>query len=284
MKMADEFDLNEDMGSTSKRSGTSKLRLEGIIPIVIIIIVVLLIAFKTNIFSGSSEIFSGKGSAVLIIGSPSPNLQLVLNNAENKDLIKEKRQITMDALLYNPTERIKGYDVIILDQSLSADKSITRTAGEAIASFVKSGGSLMVVLNSGIERPGDPSVIGWKPTFGDIIPVSCDPTLYSTPSCKQQLRVNGVLYANRYNSKQGAYKIMYGIEKVPALESTGLISTETYPVTVNGNEIAYLVDSRTGTYYPAIVEKPLLLGKVIYFNYDPGLSETIFVNTLKYLS
>jgi len=280
--MADEFDLNEDMGS-SKKSGTSKLRLEGIIPIVIIVIVILLIAFKTNIFTGSSNLFGGNGSSVLIIGSPSPNLQMVINNAENKDIIKEKRQITMDALLYNPTERIKGYDIIILDQTLSADKSITRTAGEAITAFVKSGGSLVVVLNSGIERPGDASVIGWKPTFGDIIPVSCDPTLYNVPSCKQQLRVNGIIYANRYNSKQGAYKIMYGIEKVPALEAAGLISTETYPITVEGTELAYLVDSRSGTYYPAIVEKPLLLGKVIYFNYDPGLSEAIFINTLKYL-
>ncbi len=280
--MADEFDLNEDVGS-SKKSGTSKLRLEGIIPIVIIVIVILLIAFKTNIFTGSSNLFGGNGSSVLIIGSPSPNLQMVLNNAENKDIIKEKRNVTMDALLYNPTERIKGYDIIILDQTLSADKSITRTAGEAITSFVKSGGSLVVVLNSGIERPGDTSVIGWKPTFGDIIPVSCNPTLYNIPSCKQQLRVNGIIYANRYNSKQGAYKIMYGIEKVPALEAAGLISTETYPITVEGTELAYIVDSRTGTYYPAIVEKPLLLGKVIYFNYDPGLAEAIFINTLKYL-
>jgi hypothetical protein len=280
--MADEFDLNEDVGS-SKKSGTSKLRLEGIIPIVIIVIVILFIAFKTNIFTGSSNLFGGNGSSVLIIGSPSPNLQMVLNNAENKDIIKEKRNVTMDALLYNPTERIKGYDIIILDQTLSADKSITRTAGEAITSFVKSGGSLVVVLNSGIERPGDTSVIGWKPTFGDIIPVSCNPTLYNIPSCKQQLRVNGIIYANRYNSKQGAYKIMYGIEKVPALEAAGLISTETYPITVEGTELAYLVDSRTGTYYPAIVEKPLLLGKVIYFNYDPGLAEAIFINTLKYL-
>jgi hypothetical protein len=281
--MSDEFDLNEDVGAPSKRSRTSKLRLEGIIPIVIIIIVILLIAFKTNIFSGSSDLFKGKGASVLIIGSPSPNLQMVLNNAENKDIIKEKRHVTMDALLYNPTERIKGYDIIILDQTLSADKSITRTAGDAITSFVKSGGSLIVVLNSGIERPGDPSIIGWKATFGDIIPVSCSPTLYNIPSCKKQLRVNGILHANRYNSKQSGYRIMYGIERVPAIDSAGLISTETYPITVDGTEIAYLVDSRTGTYYSAIVEKPMILGKVIYFNYDPGLSEAIFINTLKYL-
>jgi hypothetical protein len=281
--MADDFDMGGEEMAPARKSSSSKLRLEGIIPIVIIIIVVLLIAFKTNIFSGSTDLFKGKGSSVLIIGSPSPNLQMVLNNAENKDVIKEKRHVTMDALLYNPTERIKGYDIIILDQTLSADKSITRTAADAIVSFVKAGGSLIIVLNSGIERPGDASVIGWKASFGDVVPVSCSPTLYSIPSCKQQLRINAILHANRYNSKQGAYKIMYGIEKVPAIESAGLLSTETYPVTIEGTEIAYLVDARTGTYYPGIVEKPMLLGKVIYFNYDPGLSEAVFINTLQYL-
>lgn len=282
--MSDEFDLGDSMAPT-KKSGSSKLKLEKIIPIVIILIVIFLIAFKTDVFSGSFDLnlFKGKSASILVIGSPGPNLQRVLKNAENKDLIKEVRMLTMDALYYNPRERIKDYDIIILDQSLSADKSIPRSAASAITSYVKSGGSLIVVLNSGIERPGDVSIVGWKANFDDIVPVSCNPSLYNIPSCKQTLRVQGTIIANRYNSKKNGYKIMYGIEKVPALEQAGLLNTETYAVTVEGTEIAYLVDARTDTYYPAIVEKPMVLGKVIYFNYDPGLSEAIFINTLKYL-
>jgi len=281
MADGDEFDMGAN-DSPTKKSKT-KLKLEGIIPIIIIIAVILLIVLKTNVLSGGAGLFSTSGASVLVVGAPAPDFVRVLNNADNRDVIKNLRFVTMDSIQHNPKERIKNYDIIILDQSLSADKSILRTVGEAFKSYVQSGGSLVIVMNSGIERPGDSSIIGWRATFGDIVPVTCDPTLYSVPSCKNTLRINGIIYANRFDSKQGAHRIMYGIEKVPALEAAGLLQTETYAVSPDGTEIAYLMDARTGITYPAIVEKPMLLGKVLYFNYNPGLSEAIFVNAIKYL-
>ncbi|MFA6649862.1 MAG: hypothetical protein WCY27_02275 [archaeon] len=275
----DSFDMTDE---PVKKSG-SKLKLEGIIPIIIIVAVILLIVFKTNLISSSEGIFKSSRTSILVLGSPSPEFIRVLNDAGNRDLIKQLRFRTIDSVQHNPKESFKAFDIIILDQTLSADKSITRTVGEAIKGFVQAGGKLIVVLNSGIERTGDPSVIGWKATFGDIIPVTCDPLIYSIPSCKQKLMVSGVIYSNRSDSKQGGYRIMYGIEKVPALESAGLLQTETFAVGIEGNEIAYLVDARSGMTYPAIVEKPMLLGKVLYFNYNPGLSEAIFINAIKYL-
>ncbi len=273
----------EEFSEKKKSSSSLKLKLETIIPIIVIIGVILLIVFKTNVLSGGIPLFEGKGAAVLVIGSPSPEFTRVLNDAENKDIIRSLRHVTVDSIQHNPSETLKNYDIVILDQSLSADKSITRTVGEAIKNYVQSGGKFIVVLNSGIERPGDSSVIGWTATFGDIIPVKCDPTLYSVPSCKNTLRMNGIIYSVRSDSKSAGYKIMYGIERVPALEAAGLLQTETYDVTATGTEIAYFQDARSGKTVTAIVEKPLLLGKVIYFNYNPGLSEAIFVNTIKYL-
>jgi len=273
----------EEFTEKKKSSSNLKLKLETIIPIIVIIGVILLIVFKTNVLSGGIPLFEGKGAAVLIIGSPSPEFTRVLNDAENKDIIRSLRYVTIDSIQHNPSETLKNYDIVILDQSLSADKSITRTVGEAIKNYVQSGGKFIVVLNSGIERPGDSSVIGWTATFGDIIPVKCDPTLYSVPSCKNTLRMNGIIYSVRSDSKSAGYRIMYGIERVPALEAAGLLQTETYDVTPTGTEIAYFQDARSGKTVTAIVEKPLLLGKVIYFNYNPGLSEAIFVNTIKYL-
>lgn len=278
----DDFDISESPVASS--GGRFKIKLETLIPILIIVAVVLFLVFKTNIFSEGTGVFGANKASILVIGSPSPELTAVLKDFENKDLIKESRQLAASDLVHNPKDRIKNYDIVILDQSMSLDKSLSRTTGEAITSFVKSGGSLIVVLNSGIERTGDASVIGWKATFDDIVPVTCDASVFSVPSCKQTLRVNGTIYANRYDSKQGGYKIMYGIEKVPAMEAYGLISTEAYPVHAEGTEIAYMVDARTNMTYTAIVEEPLLLGKVIYFNFNPGLSEAILINTIKYLS
>jgi len=279
--MADETfapEMGDEFSSGKKSAGKLSLKLEGIIPIIIIVIVVLLIVFKTNLIASGASLFKTGGVSVLVVGSPYPDFKSVLTDQEAKDIIKEVRFVTVESIQHNPKERIKGYDVIILDQSLSSDKSITRTLGEAIADYVKTGGRLIVVLNSGIERPGDPSVVGWKATFGNIVPVSCDPTLYSSPSCKNTLHISGILYAIKED-----HPIMQGIEKVPALESAGLLQTETYDVGVTGTEIAYLEDARSKKTYPAIVEAPLLLGKVIYFNYDPALSKAIFYNTMKYL-
>jgi len=266
-----------------KSSSGFKFKLETIIPIIVIIGVILLIVFKTNVLSGGIPLFEGSGVSILVIGSPSPETVSVLNDAENKDVIKQWRLQNVEAIEYNPKERIKPYDIIILDQSMSSDKSISRTIGEALDAFVKSGGKLIVVLNSGIERTGSSDVIGWTATIGDIIPVTCDYGIYKVPTCKNTIRVDGFILANRSNSKQSGYKITYGIERVPALETAGLIQTETYKVGVVGNEIAYLVDARTGATYPAIIEKPLLLGKVIYFNYNPGKTKTLLINTIKYL-
>jgi len=280
--MADDgdFDMSEDVGTKKSRV---KLKLEGTVSIIIIVILILLVIFKTSLLSGGAGLFHSSGTSILVIGAPTVDFQRVLSDAENKDLIKQLRFVTVDSIQHNPYERLKPYDIVILDQSTTANKSIPRTVGEAIRSFVQAGGSLIVVGNSGIERPGDVSVIGWRATFGDLIPVTCDTGIYSTSTCKQTLHINAVLYADRSDSKTGAYKIMYGIPRVPALEAYGLLPTETYDVHVTGTEIAYLEDAASGMTYPAIVESPRMIGKVLYFNYNPGLSEAIFVNAIKYM-
>ena len=76
---------------------------------------------------------------------------------------------------------------------------------------------------------------------------------------------------------------MTGVQTCALPISSGLLPTETYGVHVTGNEIAYLEDAVSGMTYPAIVEAPRMIGKVLYFNYNPGLSEAIFVNAVKYL-
>jgi hypothetical protein len=75
---------------------------------------------------------------------------------------------------------------------------------------------------------------------------------------------------------------MKGIERVPA-EGYAPLPLTTFPVTPTGKEIAFIEDVTTGDLYPAIVEKELLIGKSIYFNYDPGYTKGIFQATLRYL-
>ncbi len=276
-----EFDDLDDVPSKGRVSfGGSKIKWETVLPVVVIILVVLLIIFKTNIFSAGLGLFSsGKGMTMLVIGSPTQEFKAILSDAENRDLIQNVRYSDTQSLEHNPYERIKGYNIIILDQSNQTDKTISRSLGEAITAYVRNGGKLIVVGNSGIERPGDVSVLGWKATFGDIVPVGCEPTTLGIPSCKRGLYIHATIHAAKED-----HPIMYGILRVPALESAGYLYTETFDVPIYGSEIAYVKDEVNGKVYTGIVEKQNMLGgKVIYFNFNPGLSNAIFVNTLQYL-
>ncbi|MFA4907494.1 MAG: hypothetical protein WC602_04435, partial [archaeon] len=69
--------------------------------------------------------------------------------------------------------------------------------------------------------------------------------------------------------------------------TAGLIAFETFDVTPQGREIAYIQDEFSKKYYTGIVESTQFkagLGKVIYFNYDPGRTKGVFLATLEYLS
>lgn len=76
---------------------------------------------------------------------------------------------------------------------------------------------------------------------------------------------------------------MQGIEVAPADPRYPPLSLITFNVKPTGEEIAYIKNVVTPSSYPAIVEKRLLIGKSIYFNYDPGFTPGIWQNTLEYL-
>ncbi len=277
-----DFDDLDDMPKSGSRTsfGGSKIKWETLLPILVVVLVVLLIVFRTNIFATGLGLFTGGQSmTLLVIGSPAQEFRGVLSDAENRDLIQHVRYSDARTLEHNPYERIKGFDMIILDQTLQTDKTISRSLGEAITRYVRNGGKLIVVGNSGIERPGDISVLGWKGTFGsDIVPVGCEPGSRGVPSCKAPLQRQITIHAARED-----HPIMYGILRVPALESAGYLNTETFDVPFYGTEIAYIKDAQ-GNVYTGIVEKQTMFGgKVLYFNFNPGLSNAIFVNTLQYM-
>jgi hypothetical protein len=276
-----EFDDLDDVPKGRRTSfGGSKIKWETLLPIIVVVLVVLLIIFRTNIFAAGLGLFSGSQSmTLLVIGSPTQEFRQVLSDAENRDLIQHVRYSDSKSLEHNPYERIKGFDLIIIDQTLQTDKTISRTLGEAITTYVRNGGKLIVVGNSAIERTGDLSVLGWKGTFNsDIVPVGCEPGTRGVPTCKSPLQRQVTIHSARED-----HPIMYGILRVPALESAGYLNTETFDVPIYGTEIAYIRDTQ-GTVYTGIVEKQTMFGgKVLYFNFNPGLSNAIFVNTLQYM-
>ncbi len=278
-------------------SPSSKIlkNLEGVVPFILILIIVIFIGYKMDLWDLPFLNNSDKLN-VLVIGQPEPSLLTVLN--ENRDFLVFQ-QINPTALDVSPSEQLAQYDLVILDQHVFSNSdryahALSRQTGEALEKYVNNGGKLIVIMNSGIYKSGGISgrgvardVVGWKAILGDIVPVVCGKTLNGEPSCTQPITVVGRIYRVNYN-----HPIMEGIEVAPANPSDPPYTLITFDVSAaNGETIAYIkADASSdikgiggGATYPAIVEKKSLLGKCIYFNYNPGLTPTIFAKTLKYL-
>lgn len=249
---------------------------EGLIPLIIILI----IAAVAGAWLGFWEIpfITPEGPVdMLVIGSPSLDTASVLDNAKN--LVQYRVIEDPNALRTNSEEKLAQYDIVMLDQSNKMQKMLPSTVGEALDDFVKKGGKLIVIKNSGIYNPEAPELVGWMANFGsDIVPVECVRTKENYPSCTVSRNVTSVLERADFD-----HEIMMGIEQVPATMDMGYLYLEVFPVALNGHEIATIRDVQSTKYFVGIAEKRLLLGKSLYFNYDPGKTPGIFRNTLKYL-
>ncbi|MBI4210962.1 MAG: hypothetical protein HY544_05680 [Candidatus Diapherotrites archaeon] len=270
----------EDFGGGSRWG----MHLEGLIPLILILIVGFFLAVKFDVINQNTPILgsvvdvinisSGK-TRMLVVGSTSQEVIDILN--DNRDFIEYQLKTT-DTLERNPTEQLAQYQIVMLDQSQEANKEVSKKLGEGIQRFVKNGGKFILVLDSGIRRPDTYDVIGWKNTFGDIVPVDCDRIVNNQPTCTNRIVVSGRLF--REDEKT---PIMKGIEVFPA-DPLRNAYFETFDVAVDGRELAYIQSTGPDKKsYPAIVEKNLVIGKSIYFNYNPGITRGVFESTLEYL-
>ena len=268
-------DFSGGGGGIGSRIG---FNLEAFIPIILIIIIGLLLAMKLGIVALPFDIpgiSGGQPSEMLIIGASS--IETLSELSKNPDLVHYRQHIDPTYFERNPADMIANYDIIWIDQSEQADKTIPRRLGEAIEDFVKRGGKLVVVKDSGILREGAYDVIGWEATFNDVVPVKCDRVIQGIPSCMVPYHVMGEGLRDDED-----HRIMRGIERAP-FDPNLLITVDLFDVTSTGKEVAFIRESGTDRTYPAIIEKSMVIGKSIYFNYNPGKTPGILANTLEYL-
>jgi len=258
--------------------------LEALIPLILIIVILFFLAVKFGAITCGTAVIGPVACLIeggeapkrmLIIGNSSQEVLDVLNN--NADLID---YVVRDASAFgrNPSDQLGQYDMVMLDQSAQADKSVPRVLGEGLADYVKSGGKLIVVMDSGIYREGAPDIVGWESTFEDIVPVRCDRVLDNQPVCERSFFVRGIIRSIDFD-----HEIVKGVEQIPA-DPNLRIQLDTFDVSVAGKELAYIEEPNSGRNFPGIVEKNLLIGKCIYFNYNPGYTPGVLENTIKYLN
>jgi hypothetical protein len=256
--------------------------LEGLIPLILIIIIAAFLGHKFGLwnipFLGGAEPIQ-----MLVIGQPSADLLVLLD--QDKDILYY-RVTDAAALNVSPEEQLAQYDIVLLDQHLGAtayEHSVSRQLGEALENFVRTGGKLIVVMDSGIYRSGPGNtvaadVVGWEANFGDIMPVKCEVGPKDKSSCETPFTIKGRIVRADFS-----HKIVKGIERAPASPELSAYAIKTFDVRIVGDTVAVIKDDSSTKTFPAIVEKKKLLGKVIYFNYEPGLTPGLFQNTLEYL-
>ena len=273
------------LGGVKKR-----INFEGLIPLILFVIIAVAALNYFGIIDLPFLPSENKRAQVLVIGEPSLGERVVLDNLQ---YMLSYRTRSADTFSNASTEELSQYDLIILDQSNVADKSVSVALGEAIQRYVNKGGRLIVVLNSGIyqsvgfEGYVASDVIGWKATFGDIVPAECVAGHNGVPTCSESSEemVIGRVWQQDYD-----HPIMMGIEVAPPIGGAP-IAMRVLPVnsTEGARTIAYIKAENTPKNYSAILEKrnfswSLPFGTVVYFNYDPGLTQGIFKNTIFYLT
>ncbi len=273
-----------DSGPVGGVRGGVTRNLEALIPLILIVIIAAFLGHKFGLweipFLGGPEQIQ-----MLVIGYPSVDLLADLENQTDLVYYRVKNASDLDIA---PQEQLAQYDIVLLDQHMGAtpyEQSVSRTLGEALENYVRTGGKLIVVMDSGIYRSGGiygtgvaTDVIGWKATFGDIIPVECDLGPGDIPTCTQPIAVTGRIHRIDFD-----HKIMEGIEIAPASAAYPPLSMITFKIKPAGNLVAQIKREGIADNYPGIVENRLLIGKVIYFNYDPAMTPGIWQNTLEYL-
>ena len=236
------------------------------------ILIIIAIAFFT--FSGTN-IFGNEHTKMLVIGSTTQDTIQILNDNRNSIDYIVKTPISLER---NSEEQLKEYKIIMLDQSEDTSKEISKELGDALQNFVKKGGNLIIVKDSGIKRPDTKDIVGWEPTFLELVPVKCNRIGNNELTCANRILVQGKLLRQAEN-----HPIMQGIDQFPVGENINA-TFETFAVERTGTEIAYIKSSASDKQsFVGIAEKKNMLGKTIYFNYNPGKTRGIFEATLDYL-
>lgn len=256
---------------------------EGAIPLILILILAVFVAGKFGLVDLHSVplvggLFPAPTIKVVCIGHCSSGVNEYLASAEAKvGNIMFQGELSQD-MLYPGV--LNNFDVVILQN----EKYCDRTARDAIANKVRSGGKLIVVGDACTLVHDDNSVLGWGFLMQDVVPA-----IVGGPTTQRDVTKRRFANGDFKIIDQG-HPIFGG--GVPGIKNFRF-NADVVDVIPNSNAkiLAVVSDSTsssTGKSFFAMLESGGLFGKTIYFSYDPGVfgkenGRELFLNTIKYL-
>jgi len=254
--------------------GGLSAHLEGVVPLILILVVGLLVAVNLNVVDIGGLPFSDSQSSILIVGNPSAETVNALQSFDARGMnISTTTLGNVNSILPGT---LAGFDTIILE----GNQFLGRTARSEVLKFVNKGGRLVVVKNAATRVEDDASILGWEYIFGDTMPVACAPFVHGdSGSCKTVLTVEGKFLP----AGQTSHPILQGVKVYP---QTGFDTWQVLDVTPLETPIAFIQTAENNLYPAIVVRQNVFGGKIIYFNYSPGKANMtgVFLNALEWLN
>jgi hypothetical protein len=255
--------------------GDWKKRFEMTIPILLLILVFVVVAWKMNLLVGVpfiGDLFKGPNIDIAVIGNDQ-NLIKVIETDIRKDLpVNIKIFNKADLYGIRDVDTFAKYNMIIMTEGQDGDTiELERYTLEYLKSFVDSGKPAIVIGFAGNKIAGSPQGSGWN--ILGFVPAAC-----KSSECKEETVSFGrvTMYVRDIN-----HPILKEFVE-PLNFSSGQITY--YLINPSGGtsildiEIVTGAKTDTGT---AIVERTG--GKVIYFAFHPALYPPLLHNTIQYL-
>lgn len=267
---------------------SGRKRYELTIPILLLILVFLVVAWKVNWLPDWFGIFGTGGYNVLVVGQD-PNIEASLLEMRQDMTINYKMLDLQEIADIGTANYLDEYNLIILTESLGATVTDMPAVFRGyIASALSKNKNLILFGIAASRDPADPGINGWGGSLDSYIPVECkqasnicDPTTSVEEHALSTIRLkigtpgfgHAILEGYTLTVPISAGASLRFANVNPDEGSNPLVSLE---VEVGGSTVTY----------PAIIEHSYGLagsGRVVYFAYHPSKTPTVFKNTLRYL-
>lgn len=277
------------MAAAQEEAQSKKKYVEAVLPVALLVILALIFAYKMGFIDLSFLPFLNRPVEVLILtdNPSSPQIQSVLQVLQrDASYYKIKvRTMTIGPNTRLNAKQLADADVVMLYQT-SDTPVLTIIQRRELATYLKAGGKLIVVKDSGTYMPEcdmggvscDPTKaiwVGWL-RLEDFMPVDCGDEM----SCKPESVASPTLY-----TIDPDHPIMQGFDKIELKQITAIKSLQ---LSKNGVDIADIyengVDNPTAVMLGVTVSQGLLGTKVIHFNYEPYASRQVLINAILYLA
>ncbi len=287
-------------GGYSTKSDTRKY-LEGIIPIIILVLIGVVIAAKMGWISGIpflGDMFGGGSVQIAVIGQLSGGntevsaqyLEDYFNSPEAQSYEFQEVEFDPETAKYSGEKLLNQFDMVIL----AGERNFSRPVKEGIGNYIKGGGKLVVIGDAAINDPNDPLVLGWNvDEMAGTFPVALEYDLSKEDIDEPKTLIGDLtfsfttidhpIYENTGYPMESNFSDLEGVHK-ECSEHLHVI-----PIMPQGGDILGVIegeiDGEEGSKtILAIAEKKTSFGgHVAYFSYDPGCTRGLWTSTVNYM-